>query len=327
MTAPLLSFVVTTHNEAAAIRATILALDAQTGLPGEAEIVMVDDRSTDGTIAEAEAAGSTRLSLFRSAPDAGSPLTTRQQALDLAFRKARGEIVLTVDADSDIPPDWAARMVAPILQGGHDAVAGPIGFAPLKGPLALWQTLDAAQYHLISRAVNGMGAAGGILFGNFAFRRDWYTRVGGFEALGFALTEDLAFGNAVHAAGADIGYAGPGSRIDVRPVPSAGALVRRTLRISSGPASTLAAVLSVWTLSLLVLVLMSLVLAPLWWLAGLRYVAGMALLLFAVKDRKDPRLMLFIPLHEPLVYVLGVAVLWSLARGARVGWGGQSYGR
>lgn len=327
MTAPVISLVLTAHNEAAAIRRTIAALDAQTGLQVPFEIVLVDDRSTDATVAEAQAAGSTRLRLIHNAVDPASPLTTRQQALDRAFRAAQGQIICLVDADSDIPTGWAARMTAPILGDGYDAVAGPIGFAPLDAPIARWQTLDAAQYVLISRIVNGMGAPGGILFGNFAFARDWYDRVGGFDAIGFALTEDLSFGFALHAAGAEIGYRTRGTRIDVRPAPSLDALVARTLRISSGPASALAVTLGIWLGSLPVLVILGLLMPAFWTLAVLRYVLGVAAVIFAVRDRKDRRLWLFAPLYEPLVLALTGAVGWRLLRGARIGWGGQSYDR
>ncbi len=327
MTQPLISFVLTTHNEATGIRATIEALDGQRDLPGVAEIVMVDDRSTDDTVAEAEAALSPILRILKAAPDPASRLTTRQQALDMAFRAARGDIVLTVDADSDIPPRWAARMTAPILEGECDAVSGPIGFAPLSGALARWQSLDAGQYFLISRLTAAMGWAGGVLFGNFAFRRGWYEKVGGFDKIGFALTEDLSFGYALYAGGADMGFAGRGTRIDVRPVPSIPALVARTMRISSGPASPLAAMLTGWTLSLLVLMILTLFIPALWPLLAMRYIAGVLLVAYAVRDRRDPKLFGMAFLYEPLVYVLAAVVLWRVARGARVGWGGQSYDR
>jgi hypothetical protein len=220
-------------------------------------------------------------------------------------------------------------MAAPILAGTVDAVAGPVVFGPQADAVALWQNCDAAQYFAVSATLARAGWPGGVLFGNFAFRADLYAATGGFAALGFALTEDLAFGLALHRAGARIGYAGRALGAEVAPCADAAALVARTERIASGPFTPLAAVLLLWPLSLLALVAAALATgAPaLWALAGLRYLAGAGVVAAALARYGRVRALAFVPFYEPLVFPLSAAVLLRRARGGSVGWGGRRYDR
>ncbi|RMD93382.1 MAG: glycosyltransferase [Alphaproteobacteria bacterium] len=333
MSVPAVTLLVTAHNEAAHVAATIAHLLAQQGIEGGFEILLVDDASTDGTAeaARAAAAGDPRLRVIAARRDPASPLTTRQQALDLGFAEARGEVVLLCDADSAMRRDWAARMAAPILSGGAEAAAGPVGFVPATGWIARWQSCDAHYYFLVSRLVARAGFAPGVFFGNFAVRRSAHAELGGFTGIGFALTEDLAFARALHAAGKRIAFLpGPGARVDVRACPDWASLVTRSLRVTAGGPSVLAAVLTIWPLTLLLLLLAALLAAApaLWWAAGLRWLLGAGLVRFALAGHEDGRIRRFAPLYEPMAFALAAAVLWRVARGrARVGWGGQDYER
>lgn len=321
------SVVITTHNEADSIRATLLSLAQDRALRDAwAEVVLVDDSSTDDTVAQALSAGLPALRVLRATPDPASPLTTRQQALDLGFRAASAPIILTLDADSTLPPDWIAQMVAPIEAGQAQATAGPIGFAPLFTAVALWQTCDTAYYFRACHLMARMGLGGGVFFGNFAFRADLYTRLGGFDAIGFALTEDLAFAHSIQRAGHRIAFAPQTARVDVRPCPSIPALVDRSLRVTSGPPSALALVLTVWPLTLLALALATAI-APM--LAGAllaRYLIGVMIVIHAL-GRRPARLYAAALAYEPAVFALaGAALIRRLTRRG-VAWGGKTYGK
>lgn len=331
-TAPDVSVVITTHNEAGQIGATLCALRADPWVKeGRAEVILVDDRSTDGTLIEAAQAGLAGLRMLHAPafpPDPESGLTTRQWALDIGFRAARGRVILTLDADSTLPHGWIARMAGQVLAGEVDAMAGPVGFRPLTGPVALWQSCDAAHYAAVAGLLAVAGLPSGVFFGNFAFRAGLYAEVGGFEQIGRALTEDLAFARAIARSGGKIAFAGGQSRVDVRAAPGLWPLVARTRRVASGPVSLLAAVLTLWPLSLLVLAIATAVglLSPL--LLILRALAGVLLLWAALaRSNSDPRLFAFAPLYEPGVFVLALLVTGQRLRyGRRIRWGGQDYG-
>jgi glycosyltransferase involved in cell wall biosynthesis len=208
---PAVTVLITAHNAASDIGPCLRSVAAQRGLPeGGFEIVLVDDRSTDGTAQAVRALGLENLTLIRVDAPSGSGLTTRQDALALGVAAARGDVVLTVDADGIVGPDWVAEMSRPIREGRTDAVAGPVFFRAARGWLGQWQTVDVAYYLALCRLLDGAGLAGGVLFGNFAFRRELFEAVGGFERIGFTLTEDLAFSRALHRHGACIRYGSDG---------------------------------------------------------------------------------------------------------------------
>ncbi len=117
-TAPLVSFVVIAHNEAAGIAATLRSIAAQNG---DHEVIVVDDGSTDGTATAvlelAEADG--RIRLHRLHENRGRGFARRT-----GVGLARGELLATVDADIVLPGDWLTRCREAIEHTPADAAAG-----------------------------------------------------------------------------------------------------------------------------------------------------------------------------------------------------------
>lgn len=322
--------VITAHNEEQYIGNTILALSNQTGLEaGALEILLVDDASTDSTVEEALASGSDILSILHNETASKPELTTRQRALDLGFRHARGDIILTLDADGRPGMDWVSKMVEPIAKGHADAVAGPVAFVARSGWISAWQSCDVAYYMLVSMIVSRAGFAGGVLFGNFSFKSSLYHDCGGFDALGFALTEDLQFGKAIHAMGGNIAYTSRDSLVEFSPCRNFRALIERTIRVSSGRFSLLTAVLTFVPLSLLSTILLAFVLggAAAWSLLTIRYLLGVVLVSWAQwslgKRTNWPAAFLY----EVAVYVVALGVLIRMSSKARIAWGHNHYDR
>jgi glycosyltransferase involved in cell wall biosynthesis len=118
--APLLSVVIPAYNEEPNIepgyRELVGVLD---GLGRPFEVIVVDDGSTDGTFAALGrlAAADPRLRVLRFRRNAG-----QTAALAAGFRAARGDVVVTLDADLQNDP----RDIPTLLDAlpGHDAVCG-----------------------------------------------------------------------------------------------------------------------------------------------------------------------------------------------------------
>jgi glycosyltransferase involved in cell wall biosynthesis len=95
------SVVIPVRNDADMLARCLRSLAAQTLRPDE--IVVVDNGSTDGSRAVAEAGGARVVS----EPVAGIP-----RASATGFDAARGELIARIDADTVCPPEWLATAVA-----------------------------------------------------------------------------------------------------------------------------------------------------------------------------------------------------------------------
>jgi cellulose synthase/poly-beta-1,6-N-acetylglucosamine synthase-like glycosyltransferase len=325
---PAFSVVITAHNAAATIGETLRSVARQDAIvKGSAEVVLVDDRSTDGTSETAAAVGIGHLRIIRIDRPSASGLTTRQDALAAGFAAATGDIILTTDADGITDADWISVLTAPILAGRADAVAGPVTFRSGSGTLGVWQTVDVADYLATNQLLVALGQKGGVLFGNFAFRREWFDRVGGFARIGLTLTEDLAFARALQEHGARIAYVGGGA-VRVGACESWSALIERAKRVSAGGLSALSITIGTRMALLPVLGLGALffggVITLLFWL---RYVVGVLFVAWALLRVGQARLLPLALFYEPLAIAIGLAVMWRLARNAEVEWGGRKYAR
>ncbi|MFO0551426.1 MAG: glycosyltransferase family 2 protein [Polyangiaceae bacterium] len=107
---PLVSVVAALFNEEACLRELVARLDATLAAAGcRGEFVLVDDGSTDGSFAIIEelAARDSRVRGIRLARNEG-----HQAALMCGIRCARGDVIVTLDADLQHPPELIPEMLA-----------------------------------------------------------------------------------------------------------------------------------------------------------------------------------------------------------------------
>lgn len=103
---PKFSVIVPAHNAESTITFCINALQQQTNVPDEYEIIIVNDGSTDSTAALAQARGVRVISQQKKGP---------ANARNVGIRTARGSIVCFTDADCQPTPTWLSQIVAPLL--------------------------------------------------------------------------------------------------------------------------------------------------------------------------------------------------------------------
>ena len=122
--APRLTVVIPAYNEGAMVEETIASV-ANALYPHEClEILAVDDGSTDDTwnyMRRAARRFPGRVSTVRLEKNRG-----KRGALAEAFRRARGEIVVTIDSDSVIEPGTLLAVVGPFRDPRVGAVAGKV---------------------------------------------------------------------------------------------------------------------------------------------------------------------------------------------------------
>lgn len=117
----LLSLVIPVYNEADSLEPLLGEIDAAVaGLRMPAEVVFVDDGSTDGSFATMErlAAGRHDVRIVKLRRNFG-----KSAALAHGFVAARGDVVVTLDGDRQDDPAEIGKLLA-ALDEGHDLVSG-----------------------------------------------------------------------------------------------------------------------------------------------------------------------------------------------------------
>lgn len=99
---PFVSIVIPAHNEEGRIGMTLHLLKQQTYPPEKIEIIVVDNNSTDHTAVVAQAAGA------RVVPEPHPGVAWAREA---GWKQAKGEIVLSTDADVQPTKEWVEQVV------------------------------------------------------------------------------------------------------------------------------------------------------------------------------------------------------------------------
>ncbi len=119
---PTLGVIVPAYNEAATLEAVLTRVLRQ---PSVAQVVVVDDASTDGSFDIAERFRSDpRVQVIRHDRNRG-----KGAALQTGLAAVSAPFVVIQDADLEYDPLDYARLMAPILEGRADVVYGLRGFA------------------------------------------------------------------------------------------------------------------------------------------------------------------------------------------------------
>ena len=122
--APTLTVLIPAYNEGPMVAKSIDSVAASNYPCGRLEIFVVDDGSHDDTWAHIEAAAKRHPGLvttLRFTENRG-----KRAALEAGFRRATGEVIVTIDSDSVIEPDTLLAMVGPFHDAKIGAVAGRV---------------------------------------------------------------------------------------------------------------------------------------------------------------------------------------------------------
>jgi chlorobactene glucosyltransferase len=199
---PLVSIVIPARDETRGIEGTVRALLASTYR--NFELIVVDDRSADGTGAVVRAVGDARVAVIdgEEPPPGwlGKPWALHQGSL-----RARGELLLFVDADIHYQPDALAAAVAWFQKSGRDMIT-LLPHIVMRGfwdhvampNLAMFAFTLAPAWLANKSSLPILAVGGGT--GNL-LRRDAYVAAGGHEALKDAVVDDVALARLMRRSG------------------------------------------------------------------------------------------------------------------------------
>jgi glycosyltransferase involved in cell wall biosynthesis len=173
---PPVSIVVAMRNEMLNLQTLIASLTNQNYL-GKWELILVDDHSEDDSVQVAQILKHQYSKLIINV--LSSTGTGKKQALNTGIENAVGEIILTTDADCELPNDW----ITDLVNSFEEKTQLVVGAVRLKPESTLLSNLQAVEFASIMATGLGMLGWGKPLMCNgasLAYRKLAFLQVGGY---------------------------------------------------------------------------------------------------------------------------------------------------
>jgi hypothetical protein len=343
-TAPLVSVIIPARNERRNIESCVRS--ALGGNYPNLEVIVVDDRSTDGTgdLARAIARADQRVRVIETSP-LPDGWFGKPWACSLGAAEARGEIFCFTDADAQHGPHLTSRAVRAMADGSLDmlSVAGRqvLGtfWENVVQPHVFWML--AARYGGTESINRSPRAKDKIANGQCIFvRRAAYESIGGHEAVHDKVAEDVALAQRLFSAGKTTALVVGHNELSTRMYTSLAEIMAgwRKNVFAGGREAMPWGTAGQLIFPLLLLVLPLLTLLPPVTLAVGALLGGTQTLLLAAGIATAAELVTWVliyrwmeaPIRYAAVFPLGAAVfvaiaVQAIARGSRVEWKGRSY--
>ncbi len=186
------SVIIAVRNESENISTCLNALLNQTYLREHFEIIIVDDASTDCTLALLQKFAKNPSLYILQNSSRKKYRSTKKSALETAIQKSAGDLLLFTDADCTPPPTW----IHSIIEHFEPNTGLVAGFSPQQSPnkgLNELLRIDAAAAAVVSAATIGFGRGITCAGRHLAYRKQAWKDVGGFAALPDSLSGDDDF--------------------------------------------------------------------------------------------------------------------------------------
>jgi len=210
---PFISVIVPTRNEEKNIENCINSI-LNVNYPTELyEIIIVNDRSEDNTlnIISKIAAEHNNVKICNITKNTPNPnLKGKAGAIKIGIDNAKSEYLLMTDADCIVHPNWINTIIQHFATGNKNKenVGMVCSYTNVKcsNLFHYFQAAEWAYMHTYGCAGIGLNTVLGCFGNNIAITKEAYTKIGGYEALRFSVTEDYVLLKAVFDAGFLIRY-------------------------------------------------------------------------------------------------------------------------
>ena len=191
------TIIIPARNEAANIKACVDSILAQDYPVNAFEIIVIDDFSEDDTAFIVQALSQqypqVRLLQLKDYCKEGETLAYKKKAIEIAVAVAKGDWILTTDADCIVPKKWLLLYNAYIQEHQPCFVAAPVMFIKTAGFLNQFQLLDFLALQGITAAAVGAGKHSMSNGANLGFEKTAFIAVGGYQGVDHIASGDDMF--------------------------------------------------------------------------------------------------------------------------------------
>lgn len=174
-----ISVIIPARNEESNIGILLQALKDQTYPTGLMEVIVVDDHSTDSTATVVSQFPFVKLIQLNQS----NINSFKKKALETGIAAARGEMIVTTDADCIPTENWLQQIASFKIENRAIFIAAPVSIHCESSAVQIFQAMDFMVLQGITGAVvhkNQLSMCNGA---NLAYERNAFFEVGGFSGI------------------------------------------------------------------------------------------------------------------------------------------------
>ncbi len=187
-----ISVIIAARNEEKNIGACIDSIMKQTYPADLFEVIVADDHSTDSTAAIVTSYSQTNIRLIKLSDFTNNENLNsyKKKAIETAISLAKGNLIVTTDADCMVPPEWLKTIASYYENTGSVFIAAPVAYIDslrsgtvFKKLLKIFQSLDFMTLQGITGASVYKKIHGMCNGANLAYEKKTFQEVGGFKGI------------------------------------------------------------------------------------------------------------------------------------------------
>lgn len=183
-----ISVLVPARNEKKSIVKLLSALSEQSYPIDYFEVIVVDDYSTDNTSQIVKGYQLNNLTIIQ--PDVSASASSKKKAIEAGIRIAKGELIVTTDADCVPQNQWLQSINAMYVRKEANFIAAPVKFSHNNSLLQIFQALDFMTLQGITAASVSSGFHTMCNGANLSYQKRSFEEVKGFEGIDKVATGD-----------------------------------------------------------------------------------------------------------------------------------------
>ena len=195
---PKISVVIPAHNEERVIEKTIRSALAVDYPKNKLEIIVVDDGSTDRTFEIAKKFERKNIKVFKKKKGG------KASALNFGLKKAKGELILALDADCFLSKDSLKKMVGYFEDPKVMSVVPALSVYKPRKFIEKMQVVEYAITAFVRKLTTFIHSLN-LTPGAALYRKEFFEKYGGFDENN--VTEDFEIGMRIQSKNFDIAYA------------------------------------------------------------------------------------------------------------------------